>query len=548
MYRYATLVAVLFVLAFVGCSSSDGSGPPVDESVASVSQANSTNVQIDCGSSTGAAPFAADTDFTSSGTISHANTINLSKVTNPAPMQVYQTGRDGNFTYTIPGFTAGSSATVRLHFAETYWNAAKAREFNVSINGTTVLTNFDIWATAGGMNIANIQQFTENANSAGQFVIQFTTVINNSLVSGIEVLGTSSSTNPCATNNGGCNIPNATCTNNNGTASCACNPGFTGDGHTCTPVDAGSTNPCQTNNGGCSPNATCTDNNGTASCACKTGYSGDGKTCTAINSCNTNNGGCSPNATCTSTGPGTNSCACNAGFTGDGHTCTPVSTSGAVQIDCGSTTAVAPFAADEDFSGGNTINHANTIDTSKVTNPAPAQVYQTARVGNFTYTVGGFPAGAVATIRLHFAETYFSTVGSRVFNVGINGTAVLSNFDILNHPNTSKNTALIETFTEVANSSGAFVIATSTVTNSPLVSGIEVLPNSCATGNAGCSPDATCTEANGFATCSCNTNLGWLNNGSGGLTCTDQCTVNDGNCPATMPVCEHTSTGIVCHP
>jgi hypothetical protein len=40
--------------------------------------------------------------------------------------------------------------------------------------------------------------------------------------------------NPCLTQNGGCSA-SATCTNVNGTASCACNSGFTGNGLTCTP-------------------------------------------------------------------------------------------------------------------------------------------------------------------------------------------------------------------------------------------------------------------------------------------------------------------------
>ena len=36
-----------------------------------------------------------------------------------------------------------------LHFAETYFTAEGDREFNVAINGTTVLTNLDIYATVG---------------------------------------------------------------------------------------------------------------------------------------------------------------------------------------------------------------------------------------------------------------------------------------------------------------------------------------------------------------------------------------------------------------
>jgi hypothetical protein len=126
-------------------------------------------------------------DFTGGGTVNHANTIDLSGVTNPAPMAVYQTARIGSFKYTIPGFTSGSSHTVRLHFAETYWTATGSRIFNVNINGTPVLTNFDIFAAAGAKNKAVIEQFTANANSSGQYVITFTTVKDNSLVSGIEV-------------------------------------------------------------------------------------------------------------------------------------------------------------------------------------------------------------------------------------------------------------------------------------------------------------------------------------------------------------------------
>jgi len=91
------------------------------------------------------------------------------------------------FTYTIAGLTAGSSHTVRLHFAETYFTTTGSRTFNVTINGTQVLTGFDIVKAAGGENIANIQQFTVNANSSGQFVITFTSVVNNALISGIEI-------------------------------------------------------------------------------------------------------------------------------------------------------------------------------------------------------------------------------------------------------------------------------------------------------------------------------------------------------------------------
>jgi hypothetical protein len=163
-----------------------GASMPSNQASATTQECVGTSVQINSGGPA-VSPFIADTDFTGGSTISHANTIDLSGVTNPAPSAVYQKARVGNFTYTIPGFTAGSSHTVRLHFAETFFSAAGSRTFNVSINGTQVLSAFDIFAAASAKNKAIIKEFTANANASGQYVIQFTSVVNQSLVSGIEV-------------------------------------------------------------------------------------------------------------------------------------------------------------------------------------------------------------------------------------------------------------------------------------------------------------------------------------------------------------------------
>jgi len=163
-------------------------------SVSASAATSCAGICIDSGSTAAVNPFAADEDFVSGATIDHANTINTSKVTNPAPAVVYQSARvttapgaGTTFSYTIPGFTAGSMHTVRLHFCETYWTAAGKRQFNVSINGTHVLTNFDIFATAGGENIANIQEFTEAADSSGSYVLTFTSDVDKAMISGIEI-------------------------------------------------------------------------------------------------------------------------------------------------------------------------------------------------------------------------------------------------------------------------------------------------------------------------------------------------------------------------
>jgi hypothetical protein len=82
---------------------------------------------------------------------------------------------------------SGSSHTVLLHFAETYFTAAGKREFNVAINSTTVLTNLDIYAKAGA-NTALVDSFTATANSSGQIVIAFTPgAADQPVICGIEI-------------------------------------------------------------------------------------------------------------------------------------------------------------------------------------------------------------------------------------------------------------------------------------------------------------------------------------------------------------------------
>jgi choice-of-anchor A domain-containing protein len=147
-----------------------------------------TIYQIDCGSSSGVSPFAADRYYSGGTARKVTNGISTTGVTNPAPAGVYQSERYGNSTYTLPGLVAGALYTVRLHFAETYWTASGKRKFNVQINGTTVLSNLDIYATTGAIYKAMVREFTANANSSGQIVLKFVTVTDNATIEGIELI------------------------------------------------------------------------------------------------------------------------------------------------------------------------------------------------------------------------------------------------------------------------------------------------------------------------------------------------------------------------
>jgi hypothetical protein len=309
----------------------------------------------------------------------------------------------------------------------------------VSINGAQVLSNFDIFATAGAQNKAVIEQFNEAANTSGQYVIQFTSVINQSLISGIET-----------TSGANCSVPTAPSNlSATATSSSQINLSWTASTSSC-PVTY---NVFRSTTSGFTPSSA----NRIASGVNATSFSDTGLAASTtyfylVQA--TNSGGTS-------------------GSSNQATATTQAGSAGPVQINAGGP-AVSPFVADTGFTGGSTINHANTIDLTGVTNPPPMAVYQTARIGNFTYTIPGtaFAAGSSHTVRLHFAETFWGTAGSRVFNVSINGTQVLTNFDIF--ATAGKNKAVVEQFTVNANANGQYVIQFTTVKDNSLVSGIEI--------------------------------------------------------------------------
>lgn len=134
--------------------------------------------------------FASDGSYSGGGAYTNGNTIDTNGLVNPAPTSAYQTERYNNFSYTFTGLTAGANYTVRLHFAEIYFASTGARVFNVSINSSQVLTNFDIYAAAGAKNKAVVREFVIPANGSGQLIIQYSNVTDNAKSSAIEILST----------------------------------------------------------------------------------------------------------------------------------------------------------------------------------------------------------------------------------------------------------------------------------------------------------------------------------------------------------------------
>src|SRR5437588_1252951 len=149
-------------------------------------------------------------------------------------------------------------------------------------------------------------------------------------------------------------------------------------------------------------------------------------------------------------------------------------TSGPVLLDSGGG-EVGNFIADTDFSGGNQASRFAPVDTSLISSPVPPQaVFQSERWAPSTYTIGGFTQGTRRTVTLYFNEIYWSKPTQRQFNVLINGSQVLTNFDIVGMTGT-KNKAIEEQFQATANSEGQIVIQlTRGARDQPKISGIAV--------------------------------------------------------------------------
>ena len=334
-YTDATAVYGTTYYYKVAAVDADGTSGLSNEA-SSTLQATVAGYQINSGGgATGS--FAADAFFDTGSTYSSGATVDTTGVSNPAPLGVYQTERYGSFTYTLPNLAASQAYVVRLHFAETYAGGPAQRQFSVSLNGSQVLTNFDIYAAAGGQNKAVVEQFTVPSSPGGQIVIALTNgAYGNPKINGIEVASS-------------------------------------------------------------------------------------------------------------------------------------------VAVNCGGGAAGA-FAADAGYSGGSTYSSGATIDTSGVVSSAPQSVYQSERYGALSYTLGGLLPGKSYTVRLHFAELYFTGSNQRQFNVAINGAPVLTNFDVYAAAG-AQNKAVVEQFTAAANGSGQIVVAlTNGAYDNPKINGIEINP------------------------------------------------------------------------
>ena len=405
---------------------------------------NSTALyQIDSGGGA-VGTFSADNYFSGGVTASTSATINLAGVANAAPMAVYQSLRSAanvhaGLSYTFPGLNPGATYTVRLHFADYWISVVGARTFNVTLNGATALTNFDIYAAAGAAYKAVTRDCTGVADANGNLLINFIGVNGPAIVCGIEIIGNGSVPAPTAPTNlaasAGNALVNLTWTTASGAASYNVKRSLTSGGPYST-IAAGLTTTSYTNTG---------LTNGTTYYYVVTAVNSAGESATS------NQASATPAAS---------------------------QSSALYQIDSGGG-PVGTFSADNYFTEGVTASTTSAIDLTGVANAAPQGVYQCLRSAasihaNLSYTLSGLTAGTTYTVRLHFADYWISVAGARTFNVTINGAAALTNFDIFASAGATYK-AVTRDCTGVADANGKLLINFIGVNGPAIVCGIEVL-------------------------------------------------------------------------
>jgi len=159
-----------------------GSAPPPPPPIVAPS---STTVRVNAGGSgytdSSGKVWSADTNYAGGST--YATSQSIKNTTTPALYQSERYGASLQYRFNVPNGTY----SVNLKFAEIFMTQRGQRVFNVAINGTPVLTNFDIIAAAGAQYTAIHKPFTVSTTT-GAITIQFTAVVNYAKISAIEIV------------------------------------------------------------------------------------------------------------------------------------------------------------------------------------------------------------------------------------------------------------------------------------------------------------------------------------------------------------------------
>jgi thermitase len=537
---YTTIATGITVTSFVDTSVVNGTTYyyVVSASAGSVESANSNEasgtpsgtaqpIRINSGGPQYVSPsfgntFLADTYFTGGLTTTYSTRDILNTTDDPLYLRIrYGT----SFGYAIP--VPNGNYTLRLHFAECYYTSANQRRFNVTVNGTQVLSNYDIFAAAGGINRAVVVSVPVTVTN-GAVNINFATTLSgrNATISAIELTDNSAPSPPPPP-------ANLVATAGNGQVSLAWGASS----------DATSYNVKRSTTAGGPYTTIATgiattnylDNavtNGTTYYYVVSGVNAAGEgpnsneasatplapppaptnlTATAGNAQVTLSWTAAPTATSynvkrstTAGGPYTTIAtgvtttnyvdntvtngttyyyvvsgvnAAGEGPNSNEANATPQQSDlPTVRINSGGPQYVSPsfgntFLADTYFTGGLTT----TYSTRDILNTTDDPLYLRIRYGaSFGYAIP-VPNGNY-TLRLHFAECYYTSANQRRFNVTVNGTQVLSNYDIFAAAGGINRAVVVSVPVTVTNGAVNINFATTLSGRNATISAIELVP------------------------------------------------------------------------
>ena len=108
------------------------------------------------------------------------------------PVSLFETlrwrGGGSHLRYRLPHGTG--EHTLRLYFCEREYTSAGGRQFHVSVDGSQVLTNFDIAAEAGGRGIGIVREFNLNYSDNGDTLVELlSAAVDAPVINGVELLG-----------------------------------------------------------------------------------------------------------------------------------------------------------------------------------------------------------------------------------------------------------------------------------------------------------------------------------------------------------------------
>ncbi|MBC6989261.1 malectin domain-containing carbohydrate-binding protein [Hymenobacter sp. BT491] len=383
---------------------------------------------------------------------------------------LYQTERSsstdkGAYSYDFP--VANGTYTVTLHFADIYWSSVGQRIFDVSIEGAKVLDNYDIIRKVGAFT-ATTETFTTTV-SDGTLNIYFSALaadggVDRPKISAIEIFNATSGGNPAPVANAG---PDQTITLPASSVTLAGAGTDDGSIKTYTWSQAGGPTTATFAPGKTAQNPT---------------VSGLTQAGTYVFSLVVTDNLDAPSAADQVT------ITVNPAPTGQPTAVYRLNSGGGAL-----TTSIGAFATDQYFSP----NPGSTYSTgSAIAGTTDDALYQTERFGtNFSYALP--VANGTYTVKLHFAEIYWTAVGQRVFDVSLEGNKVLSAYDIFKKVGT--NVATVESFPVTVSDGTLNLNLTSLNTggkDNAKISAIEVLSttsgsNPAPVANAG--PDQTIT-------------------------------------------------------